>query len=200
MQTIVQTYTSPFESQTIEILEGQEVRYLVILYDQGQGDITFSLHAHSKATIKVLCLGTSHCKIQHRLLAQLVGDGAEADVYMLSLLQDDSDIDIHGNVTLGKNVYKVSGHLLEENIILWQRIRIKTAPILDVHSSDVRASHWCRVERLDPKKLFYMQSRWLSHSESQALLIDGYLGSFFEGYDDNKELYQLLREKLLSSS
>lgn len=130
-------------------------------------NLTISCLTHAHATIKVLCLGTANCTIKNTTLVTLDGDHASTDVYILSLLKDGSDIQIHGNVTLSPGVSKVSGHLLEENIILGDTIKIRTAPILDVHSSDVSASHGCRVERLDPKRLFYMQSRGLTPSESQ---------------------------------
>lgn len=59
-------------------------------------------------------------------------------------------------------------------------MKLRTAPILDVRSSDVSASHGCKVERLDPKRLFYMQSRGLDQSMAQSLVLDGYLNTIFE--------------------
>jgi Fe-S cluster assembly scaffold protein SufB len=81
---------------------------------------------------------------------------------------------------------------------LWENIKIRTAPILDVRSSDVSASHGCRVEKLDPKRLFYMQSRWLTQPQSQALILDGYLNSLFEGFEDSNNLKDTLKEKIIS--
>ena len=122
-----------------------------------------------------------------------MGNNAQANVYILSLLQDKSDLNVHGSIILSKNVAKVSWHLLEENIILGERVKIRTAPILDVHSSDVSASHGCKIEKLDPKRLFYMQSRWLTPSAAQSLILDGYLNNVFEGFEGQEALHDMVK-------
>lgn len=88
-----------------------------------------------------MCLGQSGHHIHSNIVTSLIGNHAQADVYILSLLNNKSDINVHGNITLAPNVSKVSGHLSEENLILGNKIKIRTAPILDVRSSDVSASH-----------------------------------------------------------
>ena len=62
----------------------------------------------SKAVVKVLCLGTDQCEIKNTTLVSLDANSAECDIYMLSLLKDGSDVQIHGNVTLSPEVAKVS--------------------------------------------------------------------------------------------
>ena len=60
-----------------------------------------------------------------------------------------------------------------------ENIQIKTLPMLDVRSSDVSASHGCRIQKLDEKKLFYLMSRGLSRQESERLMIEGVVASVF---------------------
>ncbi len=64
-----------------------------------------------------------------------------------------------GNIVISPDIVKAAGHLLEENIILGERVQIKTLPMLDVRSNDVSASHGARIEKLDAKKLFYLESK-----------------------------------------
>lgn len=196
----VESYTNPVGSKTITIWAGESYHYLIILRQQAQLDLKVSCTGeHASATIKILCIGSAGSHIQHTTLVSLDANHTETNVTMLSLLLSWSDVAIHGNVTLSPGVSKVSGHLLEENIILGDTIKIRTAPILDVHSSDVSASHGCRVERLDPKRLFYMQSRGLTPSESQWLIVDGYLTSMFEWFEWQELLIEELRQEILSS-
>lgn len=196
MSLIIKDINSPTPHTTLTVSDWQSLSYLLILRDHASMDLTVSCQANAHATIKVLCIGTASCQIKNTTLVSLDGDHASADVYMLSLLKDGSDIQIHGNVTLSPDVKKVSGHLLEENIILWQKIKIRTAPILDVRSSDVSASHGCRVERLDPKRLFYMQSRGLTQSQSQSLILDGYLNTIFEWFEDTEALLSSIKKEI----
>jgi Fe-S cluster assembly protein SufD len=184
--------------QEITIADHISFNYLIVLRQNAQVD--FDIHCSgiwSKATIKMLCIGQSTHHISSNIITSLDANGSQADIYILSLLPSSSDLSIHGNIILSPDLSKVSWHLLEENIILGDKIKIRTAPILDVRSSDVSASHWCRVERLDPKRLFYMQSRGLTQSESQSLILDGYLNSMFEWFDIADELIDDIRQRIL---
>ena len=197
MSTIIKDIHSPIEDIIFTVSAWEIFQYFLILRNQAQVNLRVSCQAHTHVTIKILCLGTAMCTIQHTTLVTLDGDHASADVYMLSLLKNKSDVQIHGNVTLSPGIKKVSWHLLEENIILGEKIKIRTAPILDVRSSDVGASHGCRVERLDPKRLFYMQSRGLTQSESQSLILDGYLNAMFEWFEVSEDLIKDIKTQIL---
>ncbi len=197
MHTTIDTFSQPSERKFIIIPTGQSLSYLAILQEDAQLDFDFTVEQDAKATIKILCIGQDTHRIQSNIMTTLSQYGAQADVYILSLLKDGSDLHVHGNIILAPDVAKVSGHLLEENIILGEKIKIRTAPILDVRSSDVSASHGCRVERLDPKRLFYMQSRGLTPSESQSLILDGYLNAMFEWFDLDEEIIQEIKQKII---
>jgi len=197
--SLIEVFTTTHEAKTITVSEWVSFEYLVILQENAQ--IDFTIHCigeHSQATIKVLCIGQANHHIRSNIITSLDANHAQADVYILSLLNDGSDLNVHGNIILSPNVAKVSWHLLEENIILGDKIKIRTAPILDVRSSDVSASHGCRVERLDPKRLFYMQSRGLTQSESQSLILDGYLNTMFEWFEDTNNIRETLQQYIIA--
>lgn len=197
--SLIEVFTTTQEAKIITVSAWVSFEYLVILQENAQ--IDFTIHCtgeHSQATIKVLCIGQAHHHIKSNIITSLDANHAQADVYILSLLNDGSDLNVHGNIILSPNVAKVSWHLLEENIILGEKIKIRTAPILDVRSSDVSASHGCRVERLDPKRLFYMQSRGLTQSESQSLILDGYLNTMFEWFEDINNIRQDIQQHIIA--
>ncbi len=196
--SLIEVFDNHSENKTISVSEWISFNYLVILQDDAQIDFDISCDGkNSKATIKFLCIGQDKHKIVSNIITTLKANNAQADVYMLSLLKDWSDLHVHGNIVLAPDVAKVSWHLLEENIILGEKIKIRTAPILDVRSSDVSASHWCRVERLDPKRLFYMQSRGLTQSESQSLILDGYLNAMFEWFDIEQDMIDDIKTQII---
>ena len=197
--SLIEVFTMAYEAKTITVSEWVSFEYLVILQENAQIDFTINCTGeYSQATIKILCIGQAHHHIKSNIITSLNANHAQADVYILSLLNDGSDLNVHGNIILSPNVAKVSWHLLEENIILGEKIKIRTAPILDVRSSDVSASHGCRVERLDPKRLFYMQSRGLTQSESQSLILDGYLNNLFEWFYDSNNLKETIKQQLIT--
>jgi Fe-S cluster assembly protein SufD len=44
-----------------------------------------------------------------------------------------------------------------------------------VRSNDVAASHGARIEKLDPKKLFYLQSKGIDPQEAKRLMLEGFV-------------------------
>lgn len=197
-QTLIQIITNTQKDKKITVWPGVEFNYLVVLRDDARMNITLDGQANSQITLKVLCIGQEGHSIHSNIITSLVGNNAQADVTILSLLKNKSDLNVHGSIILAPDVSKVSWHLSEENLILGDTVRIRTAPILDVRSSDVSASHWCKIERLDPKRLFYMQSRGLSQSESQSLILDGYLNTIFEWFAGQEKVIQDIKELLHS--
>lgn len=190
---LVETITQQKDHKQITVAEKTKLNYLVVMYEDAAMDISIDVQAHAEADITILCIGQEGRRIQSNVVTSLVGNNAQANVYILALLKDKADFNVHGSIILSKNVAKVSWHLLEENIILGERVKIRTAPILDVHSSDVSASHGCKIEKLDPKRLFYMQSRGLTPLQSQSLILDGYLNTVFEGFEGQEDLRTIVQ-------
>lgn len=197
-QTLVEIITDTQNNKKITVWPSVELNYLVVLRDDAHMDIIIDGEENSSLHLKVLCIGQQGHSIHSNIITSLIWNHAQANVTILSLLKDGSDINVHGSIILAPDVVKVSGHLSEENLILGEKIKIRTAPILDVRSSDVSASHGCKIERLDPKRLFYMQSRGLSQNESQSLILDGYLHSLFEWFEGQEKVIQDIKELLHS--
>ena len=197
-QTLVEIITDTQNNKKITVWPGVELNYLVVLRDDAHMDIIIDGEENSSLHLKVLCIGQQGHSIHSNIVTSLIWNHAQANVYILSLLKDGSNLNVHGNITLAPDVVKVSGHLSEENLILGEKVKIRTAPILDVRSSDVSASHGCKIERLDPKRLFYMQNRGLSQNESQSLILDGYLHSLFEWFEGQEKVIQDIKELLHS--
>jgi Fe-S cluster assembly scaffold protein SufB len=163
--------------------------YIAIMIDASM-DITIDhVGPHAASTVQCLYIGsnTSH------IVSRLSSDHTQTDVSMTALLTDDTTNTITGKVDIVSGVRQVSGYLHEENIILGKHISIKTLPMLDVHSNDVSASHGCKIERLDDKKLFYAMSRGLTREQSISLFVDAYIGRLFGETDVTQyDRYEML--------
>ena len=96
----------------------------------------------------------------------------QAQLHLISFIQDERNIETDGAITITPNVKKVQSHLLEENIILGKNISIKVKPILNISSNDVQASHGAKIEKIDAEKLLYMTSRGLTPEQAQALVVN----------------------------
>lgn len=166
--------------KVISVAKDVHLTYLVLMQDIVELDLSFVSSGESASMeVKWLLLWKEWWNLTLKAHAHLKHDHAAADLHLVTLLQDKAVAEVDGWVDLHPDVAKVAGHLLEENIILWDTVRIKTLPMLDVRSSDVSASHGCRIERLDSKKMFYLQSRWLDTTQAKHLMIAWYIEQMF---------------------
>jgi len=183
-------------SKTISVGEWASLTYLIVIKEQVSLDLRIeSSGTGAQILVKWLLLGKEWSDIKLTAHAHLMQDNTSADLHLVSMLQDGSVCEVDGWVDLHEWCHKISGHLLEENIVLWSDIQIKTLPMLDVRSSDVSASHGCRIQKLDDKKLFYMRSKGLSKQQAEELMIKGYFDQLFAAVKWDEDSNQVV-EKL----
>lgn len=177
---MIEQYSDIQWKRTINLWEGSVLSYVAIV-DNAQVDIEIvSTGSWCQSHISVIVLSHDGVMSGGRYVGVLWHDHTETDLHIVSLLTTDAVITVDGSVDIRSDVRWVSGHLLEENLILWNNIKLKTLPMLDVRSNDVRASHGARIERIDDKKLFYMMSKGISKTDARRLMIEGLVGVLFD--------------------
>lgn len=152
-----------------------------------------------KATcdISFLALCNSWNSITAKIVSNLDHSYSQSNIHMVSLYWSDSHAAIEWSIVMKAWTQKLEGYLLEENIILWENITLKTLPMLDVQSNDVKASHWARIQRLDKQNLFYLQSKWLSSKQAQELMIWWYIETMLSPLKDEVLINAHKKESLV---
>lgn len=129
-----------------------------------------------------LNLRHNHCKI---------------DLHMVSLAFSDAENEASATIYMQPNIQESASELLEETVILWDKINVRNLPILDIQANNIAAAHGAKIYRLDEQKLFYLQSKGLSAEQARALLISSYPNLLFEETVENeKEKNQIISEFL----
>ena len=95
-------------------------------------------------------------------------------IYVIALASDNASITLNGNLHIENNIKNVEAKLYEETLLLWNTKYISLIPWLRVDSPDVKASHWAKIQRISPERLFYMQSRGLSSEKAISMIINSY--------------------------
>lgn len=95
-------------------------------------------------------------------------------INVIALASDNVSIALNGNLHIEKNIKNVEAKLYEETLLIWNAKYISLIPWLRVDSPDVKASHWAKIQRISPERLFYMQSRWLSKNKAINMIINSY--------------------------
>ena len=95
-------------------------------------------------------------------------------INVTALASDKASITLNGNLHIKKWIKNVEAKLYEETLLLWNAKYISLIPWLRVDSPDVKASHWAKIQRISPERLFYMQSRGLSKERAINMIISSY--------------------------
>lgn len=95
-------------------------------------------------------------------------------INVFALASDNASITLNWNLHIENNIKNVEAKLYEETLLLWDAKYISLIPWLRVDSPDVIASHWAKIQRISPERIFYMQSRGLSQEKATNMIINSY--------------------------
>ena len=95
-------------------------------------------------------------------------------INVIALASNNASITLDGNLHIESEIKNVDAKLYEETLLLWKAKYVSLIPWLRVDSPDVKASHWAKVQRISPERLFYMQSRGLSQEKAINMIINSY--------------------------
>lgn len=95
-------------------------------------------------------------------------------INVIALAGDQASITLNWNLHILDWISKVEARLYEETLLTWDSKYISMIPWLRVDSPDVIASHWAKIQRISPERIFYMQSRWLDQDKAIWMIINSY--------------------------
>lgn len=99
--------------------------------------------------------------------------------------------------TNGKIEKNVKGVVLSQKtkgLLLDMNSEISANPWLAIDEYDCNASHGASIGAIDEEELFYLMSRGLTRSESERLIVNGFINPFIENIKDNDLSNYVLEE------
>lgn len=177
--------------QTIPVASNSSSKYIGVIRWSSSIELTIETQWDDASfTGSFLCLARKWEPINCTINANLLHDSCSANIHIIVFYTDWSEASVDWWITIHPNIKKAKGHLLEENIIIWDSVSIKTLPKLDVRSDDVEASHWATIEKLDSKKLFYIQSRGLPEDEAVKISVAWQIESLLSPLEDDEKIQE----------
>lgn len=134
---------------------------------------------NSDVEIKYFLLSKNTEKTKAKIHSLIESNGSNSDVFISSICAEAGEIDLDWIIELAPNFKKMAGHLVEENIFLWEKWKIRWIPTLLVKSNEVEASHACKIEKISEDDLFYLRSRWLDKNHASFVLIESKVKNIF---------------------
>lgn len=138
--------------------------------------------------------------IRNNINIALNGQGANADIYGLYLMDDKQHIDnrvfvdhkvanctstelfkgilddeasgiFNGHIMVRRDAQNTIAFQNNNNILLKDTATIDTQPFLEIYADDVKCSHGATIGQLDSEAMFYLRSRGISEDNARMLLM-----------------------------
>lgn len=98
-----------------------------------------------------------------------------------------------GKINIAKDAQQTSSFLEDYVLVVGEKTKNNSQPILTIEADDVRASHGATTGRINQEQLYYLCSRGLSMEEAQKTIIDGFFAEVLETIADES-----IKSKVLS--
>jgi Fe-S cluster assembly protein SufD len=82
----------------------------------------------------------------------------------------------NGRIIVRPGAQRTDSKQTNHNLVLSEDARADSQPQLEIYADDVKCTHGATLGPLDPRELFYLQSRGLAPAEARALLTYGFGG------------------------
>ena len=162
------------------------------------------IHQERDSRLKVNILSLNGGKIRNELHVNLMGQGADADINGVYLVDKQQHIDnqvyinhavpnchsnelfkgvldeeasgiFNGYIYVARDAQKTNAFQRNNNILMTPKATIDTMPFLEIYADDVKCSHGATVGQLDDKALFYMMQRGIGREDARLLLMFAFL-------------------------
>jgi Fe-S cluster assembly scaffold protein SufB len=155
----------------------------------------FQEEENSNLEVKVLLF--VWIDLTSRIYSQVNANSCKNYVKICSVVLDTWKLNLDWVIKIEKWLKDLNSQLIEENTFLWNNWKIEASPKLLVESNDVKASHSCKIERINKDKMFYLASRWLDNKTAFELLLKAKFESLFSDLKvENNNFYENLIKNL----
>lgn len=99
----------------------------------------------------------------------------EGRVNEKSILKNKSKSLFKGMIRINENASKSQSFLSGRSILLDKGTKSDSIPGLEIFTNDVKATHSASVAQIDDEQIFYLNTRCLSRSEAERVIVEGFL-------------------------
>ena len=139
----------------------------------------------AKAEVHAFYFGTGKEKIDLNYIIRQRGKNTRAEMNVKGALGGSCDKIFRGTLDFVEGSEGSEGRENEEVIILSDKARNRSVPLMLSHEKAVDGHHGVSVGRIDEEKLFYMMSRGLDERQAKNILIEAAALPALEKIDDD---------------
>lgn len=99
----------------------------------------------------------------------------EHTVKIKAVLKDNAKLDIEVVLRVAKGAKNTNTYLKIDCLMLSNQAHVEVIPSLEIMEDSVKSGHGATVSSINKEQLHYLQSRGLTYSQAESLIVDGFL-------------------------
>ena len=201
-------HTPGFINTVTEVLVGENASFELYKLQNLNDSTSLINNTHIRqerdSRLKVNVLTLNGGRIRNELHVDLTGQGADADINGIYLMDKQQHIDnqvyvnhavpnchsselfkgvldneasgvFNGYIYVARDAQQTNAFQRNNNILMTPKATIDTMPFLEIYADDVKCSHGATVGQLDDEALFYMMQRGIGREDALLLLMFAFL-------------------------
>ena len=102
------------------------------------------------------------------------------------ILSDESTAMYRGTIGIEKNSRGCNGHQKSEILLIGEKARCNSLPVLEVENEDVHCSHGSTMGQIDEEQLYYLTSRGLDADLAKQMIVSGFINPIIKNIPDQE--------------
>ncbi len=181
-----------------EFEENAKAKYTIIDFG-GKASITNyysnEIGDNSKNILHTIYIGKENQLFDLNYIAELRGRNTDIDIDVQGALKDNAKKHFKGTIDFKKGAKNASGKENENCLLLSEKARAISLPMLLCSEENVEGNHSSSAGKVNPKELFYIQTRGFDEKSANKLLVRAKFNKILEDIN-NKKLRQKVLEEI----
>ncbi|MDO5760531.1 MAG: SufD family Fe-S cluster assembly protein, partial [Bacteroidota bacterium] len=129
---------------------------------------------HSEADINGLYLMDKEQSAENIIEVHHLKDSCKSTQLFKGILDDEARANFIGHILVDYYAKNNEAKQTNNNILLTDKARVNTKPILEIYNDDVQCSHGATTGQLDENALYYLKTRGISEKQAKMLLMNAF--------------------------
>ncbi len=104
-----------------------------------------------------------------------IGKNTSSEVKSKSIAKDGGEANYRSLLHIGKNATGAKAYAMCDSLMLDNKSRCDTVPILTIENDDVDIGHEAKIGRISDKMVYYLMQRGIDEDKAKSMIIKGYI-------------------------
>lgn len=158
--------------------KGAEFHFTSLEVTPGYSDLTAKIKLAGEGAVSTMAsavLGYGDGLVSYNTLYEHMAPSTTSNILYKSASFDRAKSKFYGAVKIEKEGVRASASQISKNLLLSKEAKADSAPVLEIKTNDVRASHGSTTSSIGEEERFYLESRGIARADAGKLIVEGFL-------------------------